>query len=60
MLQRNLLYTAVTRAKKKVWVLGDFSAVQRAIDNNKVILRNTGLEMAIGEEVALLSGVKDG
>jgi exodeoxyribonuclease V alpha subunit len=47
MLQRNLLYTAVTRAKKRVWVLGDRGAVQRAIDNDKVVARNTGFGKAI-------------
>jgi len=55
MLQRNLFYTAVTRAKKKVWVLGDRGAVQRAIDNDKVIARNTGFGKAILEAVG--SGV---
>lgn len=59
MLQRNLLYTAVTRAKKKVWLLGDFSSVQSAIDNNKVVMRNTGLGKATSEEVLALSGVKE-
>lgn len=47
MLQRNLLYTAVTRAKKKVWLLGDETAIRKAIDNNRVIKRNTGLSKAI-------------
>jgi exodeoxyribonuclease V alpha subunit len=47
MLQRNLFYTAVTRAKKRVWVLGDRSAVQRAIDNDKVVARSTGFSKAI-------------
>ncbi len=47
MLQRNLLYTAVTRAKRQVWLLGDRSAIQRAIDNNKVTRRNTLLAQAI-------------
>lgn len=47
MLQRNLLYTAVTRAKKKVWLIGDELAIKRAIDNNRVIKRNTGLSKAI-------------
>lgn len=47
MLQRNLLYTAVTRAKKRVWLVGEDSAIQRAIENNKVIRRNTSLAEAI-------------
>jgi intein/homing endonuclease len=47
MLQRNLFYTAVTRAKKKVWLLGEASAVAKAIANDKVVQRNTGFERAI-------------
>ena len=31
MLQRNLLYTAVTRAKKKLWLVGEDEAVKAAI-----------------------------
>ena len=47
MLQRNLFYTAVTRARSKVWLLGDPMAVQRAIENDKVIQRNTVLSASI-------------
>jgi exodeoxyribonuclease V alpha subunit len=47
MLQRNLLYTAVTRAKKRVWLIGEESAIRRAIENNKVLRRNTALGMAV-------------
>ena len=43
MLQRNLLYTAITRAKKKVIVLGHGSALERAINNSSVYKRNTRL-----------------
>lgn len=43
MLQRNLFYTAITRARKKVWLLGDPEAVLRAVANDKVIQRNTVL-----------------
>lgn len=43
MLQRNLFYTALTRARKRVWLLGDAHAVQTAVDNDKVIERNTVL-----------------
>jgi exodeoxyribonuclease V alpha subunit len=48
MLQRNLLYTAVTRARKRVWLIGEEIAVQKAVENNKVIRRNTILSRAIG------------
>jgi len=47
MLQRNLLYTAVTRAKKRVWLIGEETAIQKAIENNKVVRRNTVLSKAI-------------
>lgn len=40
-LQRNLLYTAVTRAKKKVFILGHQKALYRSIQNNNVTKRNT-------------------
>jgi exodeoxyribonuclease V alpha subunit len=40
-LQRNLLYTAVTRAKKKVFIFGQWKALRRAIANNEVAERNT-------------------
>ena len=43
MLQRNLFYTAITRARKKVWLLGDAEAVLKAVANDKVIQRNTVL-----------------
>ena len=43
MLQRNLLYTALTRAKQKVIVLGHGSALERAINNASVSKRNTKL-----------------
>jgi exodeoxyribonuclease V alpha subunit len=50
MLQRNLLYTAVTRARERVWLIGDESAIQQAVQNNKVISRNTKLAQAVGVE----------
>jgi len=40
-LQRNLLYTAITRAKKKVFILGHQKALFRSIKNNNVSKRNT-------------------
>jgi exodeoxyribonuclease V alpha subunit len=43
MLQRNLLYTAITRAKKLVVLVGSRKAMAIAIRNNKVQRRYTGL-----------------
>jgi len=51
MLQRKVFYTALTRAKKKAWVIGDSYAIQKAIGNDQVTLRNTGLSDAILESV---------
>lgn len=42
-LQRNLLYTAITRAAKRVFILGEWSAITKAVGNNKSIYRNTRL-----------------
>lgn len=52
MLQRNLLYTAVTRARKRVLLLGEEVAIQQAIANNKVIWRNTAFSKALAEAKA--------
>jgi exodeoxyribonuclease V alpha subunit len=43
MLQRNLLYTAITRAKKLAVLVGSHSAVALAVKNNKVSERYGGL-----------------
>jgi len=42
-LHRNLFYTAVTRASKRVFIIGDIKALQKAVNNNKIIKRNTFL-----------------
>ncbi|GGX41859.1 hypothetical protein GCM10010341_74820 [Streptomyces noursei] len=43
LLQRNLLYTAVTRARNGVMLIGQSDAVERAIANNRTHRRNTAL-----------------
>ena len=43
LLQRNLLYTAITRAKRLCVVIGQPRALEVAVRNNRVSLRNTGL-----------------
>ena len=40
-LQRNLLYTAITRARKRVFLVGTHTALVRAVLNNKEDQRNT-------------------
>lgn len=43
MLKRNILYTAVTRAKSKVYLVGDWNAVCQAIHTDDSGKRNTVL-----------------
>lgn len=43
MLQRNLLYTAITRASEVVVLIGEKRAVSRAVKNNEVSNRFSGL-----------------
>lgn len=43
MLQRNLLYTAITRGRKKVFIVGDPTAYAMAVNNVKSNIRQTGL-----------------
>lgn len=47
MLQRNLLYTGITRAKKVVVLVGNRNAVYAAVKNNNVKNRNTRLEVRL-------------
>jgi len=51
MLSRNLLYTAVTRAKKAVVMTGDPKAVSYAVRNNDSRKRNTTLAERIRERI---------
>jgi exodeoxyribonuclease V alpha subunit len=44
LLQRNLLYTAMTRGKKLVIIVGSSKAFKTALDNNKTFLRLSGLK----------------
>lgn len=47
LLQRNLLYTALTRARKKVIVFGQEVAIENAIDNDEIRNRNTKLSQRL-------------
>ncbi len=44
LMTRNLLYTAVTRAKRLVCVVGREECVQRMVDNNHIDMRYSALE----------------
>lgn len=46
-LQRTLLYTAITRAKRRVVIFGHWEAVQRAVTNAEQASRNTFLAKRI-------------
>lgn len=43
LLQRNLLYTAITRAKRLCLIIGQPRALEVAVKNDRVALRNTAL-----------------
>ena len=47
LLTRNLLYTAITRAKEIVVLVGDLNILKRMIANNKIMKRNSGLDRRI-------------
>lgn len=47
LLHRNLLYTAVTRGKKQVYLVGSKKAIGIAVGNDQVQKRYTGLEAAL-------------
>lgn len=44
MLQRNLIYTAITRAKKVLVIIGEDTIIQKAVKNNMIEHRNTKLK----------------
>jgi len=52
MCQRNLLYTAVTRAKSLAVVVGSRAAVHRAVQNDQVQRRHTRLRERLRESTA--------
>jgi exodeoxyribonuclease V alpha subunit len=52
MLQRNLLYTAVTRAKKLCIIIGQSRAVAMAVKNNKSVERITFLQQFLTSDLA--------
>jgi len=49
MLQRNLLYTCITRAKRVFALVGTRRAIAMAVNNNRIIQRNTMLARRIKE-----------
>jgi len=55
MLQRNLLYTCMTRAKKIMLLIGSVKAIAIAVKNNKISNRNTMLVKRLQERTSLIS-----
>ena len=51
---RNLLYTAVTRARKLLILVGSESRVYQMVDNNRKMLRYTGLRYFLQAETGKL------
>jgi exodeoxyribonuclease V alpha subunit len=51
MLQRNLLYTAITRAKERVFIVGSMRAIERAVEHNPIVNRNTRLSILLREKL---------
>jgi len=47
LLQRNLLYTAMTRGKRLVIIVGSSKALELALNNNKTVLRLSGLKQKL-------------
>ena len=52
MLQRNLLYTCVTRAKKAFVLVGTKKAIGIAVSNDKIQQRNTMLAKRLAEQIS--------
>lgn len=59
MLERTLLYTAVTRAKRGVVLVGDRVGLERAVKNAHSTKRNTGLAERIREGLREREGMRD-
>jgi exodeoxyribonuclease V alpha subunit len=53
LMARNLLYTAVTRGKKLVLLIGDPRCIKYMIDNNRADGRYTGLKYRLQQETGL-------
>ena len=51
MLQRNLIYTGITRAQKLVVLVGTKKALAIAVKNNKVVERHTALKVRLQDEI---------
>ena len=55
MLYRNLVYTAITRARRKVFLFGDPNAFSYAAGNDRETIRNSWLRYLVVDAVAAKS-----
>ncbi len=55
LLTRNLLYTAVTRARTLVVLIGSEDTIRRMVDNNRIISRNTTLADRLKNAAEMIS-----
>jgi exodeoxyribonuclease V alpha subunit len=56
MLQRNLLYTAITRGRKKVFIVGEPAAYAMAVRNSEAKRRITHLRDKIAAATTAVPG----
>ena len=59
MLERNLLYTGLTRAKRKFILIGEKKAVQFAVKNAPITKRNTKLTQRLKEKNPIISATQN-
>jgi exodeoxyribonuclease V alpha subunit len=59
MLQRNLLYTAITRARRLVVLVGEQRAIAIAVRNNEVARRHSRLAERLREEIEAAGSASD-
>lgn len=57
LMTRNLIYTAITRAKKLVVLVGDLRALRQMIENNRIETRNSSLDHRIRERLELMNSM---
>lgn len=59
LLSRNLLYTAVTRAKRYAVIIGDEAVVHKMVDNDRQAVRYSSLGVRLRELAALAEGIEE-
>lgn len=57
LMTRNILYTAITRARSMVVLVGSEQALRQMVENKREFLRYSSLEEKLGEACVLLSNI---